>query len=71
MVNTFFHGIGPPASWAVAMSGIPTGYGVHPNANYALAWNVTAPLRNNMQGFLDWLDVMAPGWDANLQSTFP
>lgn len=71
MINAFFGGICPAASWVVEETGFPTGYGAPPNANFDPHWSVTTPLHNTIAGFLAWLDSTAPGWDNDLQSTFP
>jgi hypothetical protein len=71
MLNTFFGGMCAPASWVVEETGFPTGYGAPPNANYDVNWSATTPLHNTVVGFLAWLDATVPGWDANLQSTYP
>ena len=71
MINTFFGGICPAASWVVEETGLPTGYGAPPNANFDPNWSAATPLHNTVAGFLAWLDATAPGWDANLQSTYP
>ncbi|MBP3956094.1 hypothetical protein J8F10_12455 [Gemmata sp. G18] len=71
MINAFFGGIGPAASWVVEETGFPTGYGAPPNANFDPHWSTMTPLHNTVAGFLVWLDSTAPGWDANLQSTYP
>lgn len=71
MLNTFFGGRCPAASWVVDDSGYPTGYGTPPNELFDRAWSTTAPLHDNVAAFLSWLDRAAPGWDANLESTYP
>jgi hypothetical protein len=71
MLNAFFGGRCPAASWVVDETGFPTGYGAPPNPSYDTAWNANTPLHDDVQAFLAWLDATAPGWDAHLHSTFP
>jgi hypothetical protein len=71
MINAFFGGPGPAASWVVDETGFPTGYGGPPNHNYDPNWHSETPLHDVVDGFLAWLDATAPGWDAGLQSTYP
>jgi hypothetical protein len=71
MLNTFFSGMCASASWVVDETGFPTGYGMPPNPNFDPNWSTTTPLLGTVAGFLAWLDTTAPGWDANLQSTYP
>ena len=71
MINTFFGGRCASASWAVDELGYPTGYGMPPSLNYDPYWSNTTPLSDTVTEFLAWLDATAPGWDANLQSTYP
>jgi hypothetical protein len=70
----------PVASWVVRARGAHRGfppvglYGLPPNppnTRYDTAWTVNTPFHTSVQLFLDWLDRIAPGWDANLQSTYP
>jgi len=37
---------------------------------YTFAWRTGSPLHSNVKEFLEWLDKVEPGWDANLQSTY-
>lgn len=71
MLNTFFGGMCPAASWVVNDSGFPEGYGDPPNALYDPAWSPNAPLHDDVDELLQWLDTNSHGWDANLQSTYP
>lgn len=71
MLNAFFGGMGPAASWVVGDDGYPTGYGAPPNANFDPNWHDATPLHEEVGEFLDWLDEVAPGWDETLQSTYP
>ncbi|MBL8873777.1 MAG: hypothetical protein JNK90_28635 [Planctomycetaceae bacterium] len=71
MINKFFGGTGPAASWVVDETGFPKGYGVPPNPNYDVNWQVNAPLHESIAEFLQWLDTTASGWDNHLISTYP
>lgn len=71
MLNSFFGGRCPAASWVVSEDGFPEGYGNPPGPLYDADWNVNTPLHDDVQEFLDWLDANAHGWDANLQSKYP
>ena len=75
MVRAVFDGPNPVASWVVAVrTGCPTGYGPPSppsNPNYDPAWSTGKSLHQNVEEFLEWLDGESPGWDANLQSTYP
>jgi hypothetical protein len=71
MINKFFGGRCPTAAWVVNDTGFPKGYGTPPNANFDSNWAETTPQHDTIAGFLAWLDATAPGWDANLQSTYP
>jgi hypothetical protein len=68
MLNAFFEERCAAASWVVGENGYPTGYealDLDPN------WNIATALHNNVAGFLEWLDHTQPGWDENLESTYP
>ena len=71
MINAFFGGTCASASWVVGEEGYPVGYGMPPSQDYDPNWSDTTPLAGTVTGFLSWLDATAPGWDANLQSTYP
>jgi hypothetical protein len=71
MINAFFGGMCATASWVVDETGFPTGYGAPPNVNFDPNWSTATPLHNTVSDFLVWLDATAPGWDANLQSSYP
>lgn len=71
MLNTFFGGMCPAASWVVNDSGYPEGYGNPLNHLYDPAWSLSTPLHDDMDELLQWLDANSPGWDVNLQSTYP
>jgi hypothetical protein len=71
MLNAFFGGRCPSASWVVGESGYPTGYGVPLNPTYDPNWSTATPQHDEVQGFLDWLDAAATGWDKNPRSTYP
>ena len=71
MVSRCFGGMGPVASWAVAVNGYPTGYGNPPNSNYDPTWSTQTPLHTDVEEFLEWLDQVSPGWDGGLQSSHP
>jgi hypothetical protein len=71
MINTFFGGMCPSASWVVDDTGRPTGYGAPPNASFDPSWSAVTPLHDAVADFLAWLDAVAPGWDVNLQSSYP
>ncbi len=75
MVRAFFGEPTPVASWVVGVGGYPprdptTGYGNPPNEKYDRAWSTLTPLHIDVEEFLEWLDSVSPGWDANLQSTY-
>jgi hypothetical protein len=75
MVKASFGEPTPVASWVVNVSGYPprnptTGYGEPPNEKYDPAWSTLTPLHEDVKEFLEWLDRVSPGWDANLQSTY-
>lgn len=71
MIYAFFGGVTPAASWVVDNTGVPTGYGTHPNSNFDPNWHLATPLHDTVTGFLAWLDKTVPGWDGNLQSAYP
>ena len=71
MINAFFGGVYPAASWVVDKTGLPVGYGEPPNPNFDPNWHAATPVHNAVQEFLAWLDGTVPGWDDKLQSTYP
>ena len=71
MLNTFFGGRGPTASWVVGDDGRPTGYRNPPNPLYDTNWTAATPIHDRVDRFLAWLDTMAAGWDNDLRSTYP
>ena len=71
MINASFGGMAQPASWVVDETGFPTGYGAPPNANFDPGWPGATQPYDNVTDFLAWLDDMEPGWDENLESTYP
>lgn len=71
MINTFFGGVCPTASWVVDETGFPSGYGDPPNVSFDPNWHINTPLHESVQEFLAWLDATVPQWDANLQSNYP
>ena len=74
MVRACFGDPMPVASWVVAVkTGCPRGYGPPPpapNPNFDPTWSTGSPLHKKVKEFLEWLDKVEPGWDANLQSTY-
>ena len=80
MVRACFGDPKPVASWVVDVNGYPLprdptiGYGEPPNPpneKYDRAWSTDTPLHEDVKEFLEWLDKVSPGWNANLQSDYP
>ena len=59
MLNAYFGGRAPTASWVVGKDGYPTGYEIPPGDSYDPNWNINQPLYENVNDFLNWLDETA------------
>ena len=70
MLNKSLGGKCPAGSWVVDETGYPAGYGTPPNDLFDPNWSDGAPVLDDVQTLLSWLDREAPGWDAQLQSTY-
>jgi hypothetical protein len=71
MLNTFFGSKCASASWVVDETGFTADYGQPPNELFDPDWSREAPVFDDVQNFLAWLDRASPDWDDQLQSTYP
>ena len=67
MLNAYFGGMAPQASWVVGENGYPTNYGQPPGPNYAPNWSTATPHYDNVDNFLAWLDDISPDWHIRMR----